>query len=185
MVMKNSNLLRPWDYFYNSGGWDDYPPQKFIRGRKEFTDNITPVITAAMAIRFAKILRTAASLLNLTEDQKIYDEDIKNFSEALQRHSWDETSGYFGYVVHDSTSKASTIFKTVEVENFNKGMDGAYPLVAGIATKAQQKILLDNLFLPKKCWSPVGLTAVDQSASYYSNEGYWNGTVWFPHQWFF
>lgn len=25
----NSNLLKTWDYFYNSGGWDDYPPQKF------------------------------------------------------------------------------------------------------------------------------------------------------------
>ena len=22
----HSGLLRPWDYFYNSGGWDDYPP---------------------------------------------------------------------------------------------------------------------------------------------------------------
>ena len=23
-----SGLLRPWDYFYNSGGWDDYPRPK-------------------------------------------------------------------------------------------------------------------------------------------------------------
>ena len=25
-----SGLLRTWDYFYNSGGWDDYPPQKAV-----------------------------------------------------------------------------------------------------------------------------------------------------------
>ncbi len=25
-----SGLIRPWDYFYNSGGWDDYPPQVHV-----------------------------------------------------------------------------------------------------------------------------------------------------------
>jgi hypothetical protein len=26
---------------------------------------------------------------------------------------------------------------------------------------------------------------VDQSAPYYRRDGYWNGSVWMPHQWFF
>ena len=25
-----SGLLQTWDYFYNSGGWDDYPAQKYV-----------------------------------------------------------------------------------------------------------------------------------------------------------
>ena len=25
-----SSLLKTWDYFYNSGGWDDYPPQVHV-----------------------------------------------------------------------------------------------------------------------------------------------------------
>ena len=34
-------------------------------------------------------------------------------------------------------------------------------------------------------WTQCGLTAVDQSAPYYRSDGYWNGSVWMPHQWFF
>src|SRR5690606_28356712 len=35
-----------------------------------------------------------------------------------------------------------------------------------------------------RMWTPLGLSVVDQSADYFSREGYWNGAVWFPHQWF-
>ena len=30
-----------------------------------------------------------------------------------------------------------------------------------------------------------GISTVDQSAPYYRPDGYWNGAVWMPHQWFF
>ncbi len=33
-------------------------------------------------------------------------------------------------------------------------------------------------------WSKSGISAVDMSASYYFNDGYWNGNVWMAHQWF-
>lgn len=33
-------------------------------------------------------------------------------------------------------------------------------------------------------FSKVGISAVDMSASYYQPNGYWNGNVWFSHQWF-
>ena len=33
-------------------------------------------------------------------------------------------------------------------------------------------------------WTPIGLSVVDQEASYYKQDGYWNGSVWMPHQWF-
>lgn len=44
---------------------------------------------------------------------------------------------------------------------------------------------LAHLKSTKELFSPVGLTAVDMSASYYRDDGYWNGAVWFSHQWFF
>ena len=40
-----SGLLRPWDYFYNSGGWDDYSPQKKRVHEKHLEASCTPVIT--------------------------------------------------------------------------------------------------------------------------------------------
>jgi len=64
------------------------------------------------------------------------------------------------------------------------GLDGVAPLIAGIASKSQQKKMMDNLFSAKHLWTPYGISAVDQSATYFRQDGYWNGTVWMPHQWF-
>ncbi|RZK69360.1 MAG: hypothetical protein EOO92_22070 [Pedobacter sp.] len=103
----------------------------------------------------------------------------------MQENSWDQESGYFGYAVHDSlTKKFSHLLRTPAGENYNKGLDGVYPLIAGTCTPEQQAAALKNLFTTGKMWSNVGLSVVDQSASYYSKNSYWNGAVWFPHQWF-
>ncbi len=36
----------PWDYFYNSGGWDDYPPQVHVH-RYGLQQTVAPVISTA------------------------------------------------------------------------------------------------------------------------------------------
>ncbi|MDP3445752.1 MAG: hypothetical protein Q8T08_23065, partial [Ignavibacteria bacterium] len=64
-----SNLLKTWDYFYNSGGWDDYPPQKYTH-LNSLQSYVTPVINTSQAIRTAKILRMAATYLGKTSDVK-------------------------------------------------------------------------------------------------------------------
>ncbi len=33
-------------------------------------------------------------------------------------------------------------------------------------------------------WSAAGISAVDMTASYYFDDGYWNGNVWMSHQFF-
>ena len=35
-----------------------------------------------------------------------------------------------------------------------------------------------------KMMSKVGISAVNMKAGYYATNGYWNGNVWFSHQWF-
>ncbi|MDP4285937.1 MAG: glycoside hydrolase [Bacteroidota bacterium] len=181
----SSNLLSPWDYFYNSGGWDDYPPQKYLHDHPILRKSVTPVITTAQCIRVAKIMRLAAEALGLKDDINGYDAQIKLLSGALQKYSWDESSGYFSYVVHDTNGVPQHFFTyPSDGSNFNMGLDGVSPLISGICTPAQQKKLIGKLFSPKELWTPYGITAVDQSASYFRQDGYWNGTVWMPHQWF-
>jgi hypothetical protein len=177
-----SNLLRTWDYFYNSGGWDDYPPQVHVH-KHNLANTVTPVITTAHTIRTARILRMAA--LALGEDVAEFDQDIALFTEALQTHAWDEASGYFGYVQHDAQGRPQGILRHASGDNFNRGFDGVYPLIAGICTPEQKTRLLDALMSPEHLWSDCGLSAVEQSALYYRKDGYWNGTVWMSHQWFF
>lgn len=179
----NSNLLKTWDYFYNSGGWDDYPAQQYVHQEK-LTGSVSPVINTSQAIRTAKIMKQMAYALGKQNDLKAYDNDVYKFSSALQQHAWDKDSGYFGYVMHDSNGTPTNILRNKNRENINKGMDGAYPLVAGIVTDEQKDVLLAKLFDSDKMWTPIGLSVVDRSASSYREDGYWNGAIWFPHQWF-
>jgi hypothetical protein len=74
-----SNLLKTWDYFYNSGGWDDLPPQLYTHNNK-LEATVTPVITTAQEIRTAKILKMVAKYLGKNEDIKEYDNDINTFT---------------------------------------------------------------------------------------------------------
>jgi hypothetical protein len=179
-----SGVLCTWDYFYNSGGWDDYPPQKYMHDHA-MEQVVAPVVTSSHVIRIAKILRMAANELGLKDDEKLYEKDIARFAAALQKYSWDEPSGYFSYVLHDADKNPVGKLLYQDKVNLDMGFDGLSPLVAGITTKDQTSKLLAHLKTPGQIWSNVGLSAVDQTAPYYLNSGYWNGTVWMPHQWFF
>jgi hypothetical protein len=177
-----SGLVRTWDYFYNSGGWDDYPPQYHVFSNQLF-QTVVAIANTAHMIRTARILTAAAGALG--DDAAEYQRDIDELTDALQRYAWDEESGYFGYVVHDKDGRPTGILRHESGTNFNMGLDGAYPLVAGACTPAQEARLAELLMTPGRIWSAAGLSAVDQAAPYFRIDGYWNGAVWMPHQWFF
>lgn len=177
-----SGLIRTWDYFYNSGGWDDYPPQKFIRGTK-LAAHIAPVVNSAHAIRTARLLREMAVAAGEATEE--FDADIAGLSDALQLHAWNSASGWFSYVRHDEAGRAIGPLLHESGADFNRGLDGIYPLVAGICTPAQEKMFVTRLRDESVFWTRCGLTTVDRSAPYYRADGYWNGAVWMPHQWFF
>lgn len=179
-----SHLLKTWDYFYNSGGWDDYPAQVHTHTER-LEASVTPVISTAQAIRMAKVLAMAADALGLVEDAAEYRDAAAVFTQALQDHAWDPESGYFGYVVHDAHGRPSGLLRDSTGGNHNRGLDGLYPLVAGACTPEQEARALGFLQSPDHLWTDVGLTTVDRQAPYYRIDGYWNGSVWMAHQWYF
>ena len=207
---KPSGLLETWNIFYNSGGWDDYPPQWMLRPQKELRSRTTPMVSTSYYIRCAKILRLLATHLAASvpkkeraafkADIKQFDADITTMAKGILDNAWDPETGYFGYVHHDADGKATGIYRwTPEMgipaqdgtravkgpaksTNFNRGLDGVTPLVAGIVNDVQRDALLGHIFTQGNLWSDCGITAVDQSAPYYRTDGYWNGTVWMPHQ---
>jgi hypothetical protein len=87
--------------------------------------------------------------------------------------------------MHDDSGQPTGILRHETGANFNMGLDGIYPLAAGICSTAQEEQILERLFSPQHLWMDIGITTVDQSAPYYSTTGYWNGSVWLAHQWFF
>ncbi len=176
-------LLRGWDYFYNSGGWDDYPPQWFVH-RHQLRDCAPAVITSHV-IRCARILAAAAEELGRTDDPPVYAGDVRELAGLLQSQSWDPEAGYFSYVRHNDRDEATGILRHDSGMNFNMGLDGASPLLAGVCTPGQKRGLWEKLESPEHCWTDSGLSTVDRSAPYFRMDGYWNGSIWMPYQWFF
>lgn len=179
----NSSLLTVYDYFYNASGMDDYPAQVALH-RQHLENQVAPVCASVNLIRIARFMKQAAEHLGCSEDAKEYEEDIQRVSHALQEYSWDEESGYFGYVVHDEAGNALHIYRDEKGNNYNCGVDGVTPLIAGICTPVQTQRLLSHLKSERELWSAVGISTVDMSAPYYYDNGYWNGSVWFPYQYF-
>lgn len=179
-----SGLLRPWDYFYNSGGWDDYPAQQQIalRGLQQ---HCTPVITTAHAVRYARIMAYAARVLDREEDAALYEEDAARLTRCLNRIAWDEEAGYYSYVLHNDRGEPTGFLRDENGVNFDMGLDGASPLFAGACPPDRARRLWEKVKSPDHLWTDCGLTAVDRSAPYAREDGYWNGSVWMPYQWIF
>ena len=176
-----NGLLTTYDYWYSSSGMDDNPVQvEMIKNKAE--EYSCPCISTSQAIRAAKILRMTAIYLGKDEDVKVYDEDIKRSTDALNNLAWDEESGYYGYTLYDKDEPY--IMRTESGENWNKGFDGIYPLIAGAAPRGRRERLIEHLKCPYEMFSKSGISAVDMSASYFMQDGYWNGNVWMSHQWF-
>lgn len=178
-----NGLLTTYDYWYSHCGMDDYPAQVEMMAKK--TEKYScPCLSTAQIIRAGKIMKMVADYLGKTDDIKIYDADIEYSTKALNDLAWDEESGYFGYTVYDDDKNYKGIMKTEKGENWNKGMDGIYPIVAGAVEGERKQRVLAHIKNPDEMWSQAGISAVDMSASYYFDDGYWNGNVWMSHQWY-
>ena len=178
-----SRLTTTYDYFYSTSGMDDYPAQVAMMDRN-IRDTTAPVISTSQLIRCGKILRMAASKLGKADDAAEYTADIERLTNALTEYSWDKKSGYFSYVLHDKDYNPTGFMLTENGENLNKGLDGIYPIIAGACDNEQREAILGHLKNEKEMLSPYGISAVDMTAGYFMVNGYWNGNVWFPHQWF-
>lgn len=173
-----TGLLQTWDYNYNSGGWDDYPPQWELRTQPELRRQISPCVTTSYAIRFARHMIRWSEDLN--QDASVFRNDLTRWQAALE-HAWDEEAGHYSYVMHDEQGRKTGFYRHASGVNYNRGFDGVIPLVAGGLTPDRTRQLMEFFFDPEELWTPWGGTTVAQSAPYYSDAGYWNGAIWMPH----
>ena len=183
-----SGLLKTWHIFYNSGGWDDYPAQNYVRyslpGSSENPGSmITPVITTAFAVLIAKIMKNISAVLGIHENDAVFDNDIARYSAAIEEQLWDEEAGYYSYMTHDDEGNPTGFLRYEDGTNYNMGLDGAYPYIAGISGENRSARVLENV--RRGMMTTYGLGVVDTRAPYYTPYGYWNGSVWMPHQWIF
>lgn len=178
-----NGLLTTYDYWYSHCGMDDYPAQMAMIERKEEAKTC-PCLSTAQIIMCGKILKMVATYLEKNEDVKEYDADINVSTKALNELTWDDEAGYYSYTQYDGEGNVTNFLRTENGENLNKGIDGIYPLVAGAVDENKKERVLSHIKSPNELWSRAGISAVDMSASYFKNDGYWNGNVWMAHQWY-
>ena len=178
-----NGLLTTYDYWYSCSGMDDYPAQVYMID-KQMQHRICPCITTSQVILAAKIMRMVAEAVGKENDVLTLTQDIDRFTSALNTLCWDEAAGYYSYTVYDDNKNVTGFLRDENGENLNKGMDGIYPLIAGAVPQERKETVLSHIKNPNEMWSESGISAVDMSASYFLEDGYWNGNVWMSHQWY-
>lgn len=179
-----SGLLKTWHMFYSSGGWDDYPPQHALRewhGKGPCSHkNTTPVITTSNTVLISKIMKEIAMLFGEDTDIPYYEMTAEKYAARIPQ-LWDDEVGYFSYMIHGEDGQPKEFFRDKDGTNYNMGMDGITPYIADICTPEQEEKILCNI--KNGLMTDIGVGVVDKRAPYYSSYGYWNGSVWMPHQW--
>jgi len=180
-----NSLIAGWDLFYNSGGWDDYPPQlHLLRQESERRPHIAPMVIASHVAVAADLMTMAA--LELGEDPSEWQTLSQSIATDIDAHAWDPESRLYGYVEHDAAGKPIGLYRHAPSGvSFNRGLDGAMPAMTGRIAPERSQAIWQALADETKFMTAVGLSTVDQSAPYYSKEGYWNGASWIPYQYFF
>jgi glycogen debranching enzyme len=95
--------------------------------------------------------------------------EAKSIGERINRWCWNETDGFYYDVDNDGVQ-----FKV-------KTSGGFWPMLAGIASKAQCDRLIEHLKNPAEFWRPdVFPTLAANEQQYNKMGGYWHGAVWAP-----
>lgn len=181
-AFSKAGLISTWKYSYNSGGWDDYPAQKYIHVNQ--AHHILPVISTAIIILTGKLLSYWADELGRTDDAVFYRDNGAKLTEALQKYSWNPASGFFSYVVHDAKGNVKGRFLQEDGTDWNMGLDGLSPLIAGAVTPEQDRLLWKRVMSEKHFRTKTGISTVDLSAPYFRLDGYANGANWTAFEYF-
>lgn len=147
--------------YWNTGlgsGMDNTP-----RGGNGWVD-----MSCQMVIQYNNLAHMCDEL-GMADRATVYRLQSKEIADRINHWCWNETDGYYYDV---DKNGAQLKWKTAGT---------FWPLLAGIASKAQAHRLVQNLRDPKTFWRPVVVPtlAADQKG-YDPKGGYWLGGVWAP-----
>ncbi|MCD6219580.1 hypothetical protein J7K43_04245 [Candidatus Calescamantes bacterium] len=183
--IRHDGMVRP---VRNRTGVDDYPALVYADGwpfawdyketlplnsSRKFQQIISVGMTC-LAIRLLKILRLIAYIIGRKEDISCYTGWIEKSEEVMNKNYWDEEKGVF-------LNRLESEKKLLDIE----GVYEYLPLFSGSVDNKRRKVLLKKLLDRRKYWTPYGITVVARDNPNYREDGYWNGGIWIPTQWFF
>ena len=155
-------------------GWPfawDYKSTLPVNDNRELRRGYQPGLTA-LAIRFAKTLRMAAYVLGNADDMAHLTKLIEKSEQALNEYLWDNKNKIYAWRT-DEDGKLPMF-----------GLDGCYPLLSCSVPEGRKQKLWQHVKNKKGMYTQYGLTVVPMNSEYYREDGYWNGAIWIPPQWF-
>ncbi|ACU70947.1 glycoside hydrolase family 37 [Catenulispora acidiphila DSM 44928] len=121
------------------------------------------------------ILAQMAARLGHPTDAARYRASQKTVTTAIQQKMYDPTTGWF-YDASLTTGQPLT--------TRGRGIEGAIPLWAGVATPAQAASVRAKLLSPTEFDTQLPFPTVSASSPYYDPTGYWRGAVWMDQAYF-
>ena len=111
-----------------------------------------------------------------------------NSSEAFVTNNSSFTNGSdYAMKIVDKRSKTATSARTFATLSFTNDMlkdSAGFRFFIKADGDVYKPIIRKDKASEKEMLCPYGISAVDMTAGYFMVNGYWNGNVWFPHQWF-
>ena len=116
-----------------------------------------------------KDLAAICEELKLPAKAVAFRRQARAIGDRINKWCWNEKDGFYYDVQNDGTQ-----FKV-------KTSGGFWPMIAGIASRAQSDRLVEHLKNEKEFWRPfVFPTLAADEKDYNQNGGYWHGSVWAP-----
>ena len=128
----------------------------------------------AHAIRLLKILRIFADLIGKEKDVDVLTTKIEKIENDLNSHYWSNKHNcYLDRIVdEDNLLEIPWIYDYL-------------PLLSGSVPMDRKEIMLKALFAEDGYFTTNGLTILKPNSPYYRDNGYPNGSIWPPLQYFF
>lgn len=149
----------------NSPMFDGVPfdPQKHLMEQYDVGIN-------SLYIMDCKYLLKIAQVLGKTEDANELQGRIDKYSKNMAQ-LWNEEKGIF---LNKSSRQEGKFNERMSPTNF-------YPLLAGIATKAQAKRMIrEHLLNPKEFWGEYVIPSISRTDGAFKDNNYWRGRIWGP-----
>ncbi|WP_194896861.1 MGH1-like glycoside hydrolase domain-containing protein [Catenulispora pinisilvae] len=121
------------------------------------------------------VLAQMASVLGHPTDAAHYRSDQASVAKAVQQKMYDPATGWF-YDASLTTGQPLTAR--------GRGIEGAIPLWAGVATPTQAAAVQQKLMSPTEFNTQLPFPTVAASSPYYDPTGYWRGAVWMDQAYF-
>jgi hypothetical protein len=142
--------------------WDDagYDEQAY-------TMKLTDVGLNSYYALDAECLSKLAAILGLGDDSHRLAAEYESMKQHVRERLWNEADG-----LYENRSWNGEFSKRLSPTNF-------YPLLAGIATPAQaRRMVEEHLLNPKEFWGEFVVPSVARNDPAFSDQFYWRGSIW-------